>query len=317
MVPRVLAFGFGVAHLSDNKPASWTNQLPRAARGHPPVLVRRRCLAHLITSINAASSISPSSQPPPSTADVAVVLLAGGVGSRMKADRPKQFLDLAGRTVLEHSLALFSMMPEVAAVVLVIEPEFRGRFAAAVAAFPPDPYVAPLVFADPGTERQDSVLSGLRAATDLNIPAGISLVCVHDSARPLVTAEEVRNVLSDARVHGAAVLGVPSKATIKESEDGQFVLRTIARERLWEIQTPQVVRPDLLLRGFEKVHVESLAVTDDVSVVEHLGAPVKLTRGEYTNIKITTPEDMDVAHSILRQRASTAAFEITVAAAGV
>jgi 2-C-methyl-D-erythritol 4-phosphate cytidylyltransferase len=307
MVARKMAFGLCATHWqrdtrSTHTCSSFTS--PFSAPHLVPLDPSRRSRlgpSHWqpVATVSPTSS-SPKLQP----ADVAVILLAGGVGSRMKADRPKQFLELAGRTVLEHSLALFCWLPEVAAVVLVIEPEFRDRFAAAVAAFSSDAPLAPLVFADPGKERQDSVLSGLRAATDLSLPAGVGLVCVHDSARPLVTPEEVRNVLADARIYGAAVLGVPSKATIKESENGLFVLRTIARERLWEIQTPQVVRPDLLMRGFEKVRAENLAVTDDVSVVEYLGEPVKLTLGEYTNIKITTPEDMDIAHSILRQRSS-------------
>jgi 2-C-methyl-D-erythritol 4-phosphate cytidylyltransferase len=240
-------------------------------------------------------------------ADVGVVLLAGGTGSRMGADRPKQFLPLAGRTVLEHSLDLFCSLPEVSVIVLVMDPSYRPSFAplaertAALHAAPPR-----IVFADPGAERQDSVLSGLCAAEEEALERGVpvALVAVHDSARPLVTREEVRCVVRDAREHGAAVLGVPCKATVKESADGEFVLRTVPRERLWEVQTPQVVRPALLRRGFEYVQREGLAVTDDVSVVEWLGEPVKLTVGAYTNIKITTPEDLDVATSILKQRGS-------------
>mmetsp|Transcript_16392 Transcript_16392/g.16384 ORF Transcript_16392/g.16384 Transcript_16392/m.16384 type:complete len:105 (+) Transcript_16392:111-425(+) len=91
---------------------------------------------------------------------------------------------------------------------------------------------------------------------------------------------------------------------IKENNDGSFVQRTIPRSRLWEVHTPQVIRIETLLKGFQKVAKENLEVTDDVSVVEALGEPVKLTRGEYTNLKITTPEDMDVAEAILKDRNS-------------
>lgn len=242
--------------------------------------------------------------------DVAVVLLAGGVGSRMKADRPKQFLELGGRSVLEHSLDLFCSLSFVSVVVLVIDSSYRERFGvvcdATAAKYPGAPRIA---FADPGAERQDSVLSGLRTAEKEAASAGApaALVAVHDSARPLVSAVEVENVVEDARMHGAAVLGVPCKATVKESADGQFVLRTVPRERLWEVQTPQVVRPELLRRGFEFVEANDLDVTDDVSLVEHLGEPVKLTVGEYTNLKITTPEDLDIALSILKQRSTAVA----------
>ena len=215
----------------------------------------------------------------------------------MKADRPKQFLPLAGMSVVEHSLLLFANMPEVSQLVVVVDRQHRHAFAA-----PADGLQQRLVFADPGEERQDSVFNGLQ-----RVPPDASLVCVHDAARPLVTEDNVRDVLRDAMIHGAAVLGVPSKATIKESEDGSFVLRTIPRKRLWEIQTPQVIKPPLLRKGFQKVKAENLDVTDDVSIVECLGEPVKITLGEYTNIKLTTPEDMNIAESILRQRVSTPA----------
>ena len=140
--------------------------------------------------------------------------------------------------------------------------------------------------------------SGLEAC-----PGDAALVCIHDAARPLVTPEEIFKVIGDAREHGAAVLGVPVKATVKESDDGEFVLRTVDRSRLWEVHTPQVFKPALLREGFDKVAKEGLEVTDDVSIIEQLGLPVKLTLGEYTNLKVTTPDDMVVATQILDQRA--------------
>lgn len=194
--------------------------------------------------------------------------------------------------VVEHSLQLFANMPEVSQLVVVVDKRYRHVFDAHAARLQQR-----LVLADPGEERQDSVFNGLQCVT-----AGASLVCVHDAARPLVTEGNVREVLRDALHHGAAVLGVPSKPTIKESEDGSFVLRTIPRKRLWEIQTPQVIKPELLRKGFEKVKAENLDVTDDVSIVECLGEPVKITLGDYTNIKLTTSVDMIIAESILNER---------------
>ena len=221
--------------------------------------------------------------------DVAVVLLAGGVGSRMKADRPKQFLELRGKPVLEHSLELFLGLDGVSRVVLVLDEAYRSSFSG-----------YDVTFADPGAERQDSVKNGVAAC-----PEDAALICIHDAARPLVTPREIYEVIKDAREHGAAVLGVPMKATVKEGVDG-FVTKTLDRSRLWEVQTPQVIRPDLLQRGFSKVDDEQLQVTDDVSIVEHLGEPVKLTLGEYTNLKLTTPDDMIIAGNILDQRAASA-----------
>lgn len=254
------------------------HHLSRVARGTAPTT------ASAVPSSPAANSSA--------TNNVAAILLAGGTGSRMKADRPKQFLVLRGKTILEHSILLFGHMSEVKQLIIVMAEQYRDEFQPLINSLPCE-----VQFANPGDERQDSVFNGLS-----KVSSSMSLACVHDVARPLVTPNNIRQVLADAAEHGAAVLGVPSKATIKESEDGQFVLRTIPRKRLWEIQTPQVIKPDLLRKGFEKVYAENLAVTDDVSIVEHMGEPVKITMGEYTNIKITTPEDMDIAESILSQR---------------
>lgn len=245
----------------------------------------------------------------PDMGDVGFVLLAGGTGSRMKASMPKQYLPLRGVPVLHYSLDLFLEKlvnhcessgnvspPE--NVVLVMDPKYQPEYQAIV-----DRYPGRLEFANPGEERQGSVENGLNKLVEMS-QGKCQFVAVHDSARPLVTIEEICDVVNDAKEHGAAVLGVPCKATIKESEDGSFVQRTIERSRLWEVHTPQVIRIESLLKGFKKVAEENLEVTDDVSVIEQLGEPVKLTRGEYTNLKITTPEDMDVAEAILEDRKS-------------
>lgn len=267
---------------------------------------------------NVGSRVAPSSawelnaaddDATPEMSDVGFVVLAGGTGSRMKASMPKQYLPLRGAPVLHYSLDLFlEQLPDyckaqgVSAppyVVLVMDPTYQPEYQPIV-----DKYDGRLNFANPGEERQGSVENGLNKLVEVSGGA-CKFAAIHDSARPLVTIEEVCNVVSDAKEHGAAVLGVPCKATIKESEDGAFVLRTIPRARLWEVHTPQVVGIETLLSGFKKVAEENLEVTDDVSIVEALGEPVKLTRGEYTNLKITTPEDMDVATAILEDRGAT------------
>jgi 2-C-methyl-D-erythritol 4-phosphate cytidylyltransferase len=223
----------------------------------------------------------------------------------MKANMPKQFLPLRGIPVLHYSLDLFlNRWPKHAAqqqplCVLVIDPLYQADYQPLV-----DRYPGRLALANPGVERQGSVENGLTKLVELahQVQSPCNFVAIHDSARPLVTLHEIDAVVQDAYQYGAAVLGVPCKATIKESDDGVTVLRTIPRARLWEVHTPQVIRIDLLQRGFAKVAAEQLEVTDDVSIVEALGEPVKLTLGEYTNLKITTPEDMDVAQAILEER---------------
>jgi 2-C-methyl-D-erythritol 4-phosphate cytidylyltransferase len=258
--------------------------------------------------IGRLSASSDDIEKPVDMGNVGFVLLAGGTGSRMKASMPKQYLPLKGVPVLHYSLDLFlDRLPVFCKeqgvtappnVVLVMDPKYQPEYQPIV-----DKYGGRLAFANPGIERQGSVENGLNKLVEVS-GGKCEYVAVHDSARPLVTIEEVSNVIRDAKEHGAAVLGVPCKATIKESEDGEFVQRTIPRARLWEVHTPQVIKIETLLRGFAKVEAENLEVTDDVSIVEALGEPVKLTLGEYTNLKITTPEDMDVAVAILLERKS-------------
>lgn len=254
----------------------------------------------LVSSIEDSQSITND------MADTGFVILAGGKGSRMKASIPKQFLELKNVPILHYSLDLFlERLPSFLQdnkvgsspyVVLVIDPSYQSEYQCII-----DYYQGRVAFASPGVERQGSVENGVRKLVEIS-QGKCQFAAIHDSARPLVTIPEICDVVRDAKECGAAVLGVPCKATIKESDDGRYVLRTIPRSRLWEVHTPQVVNIKILLRGFEKVATEKLEVTDDVSIVECLGEPVKLTRGEYTNIKITTPEDMDVATAILEER---------------
>ena len=188
----------------------------------------------------------------------------------MKSAVPKQFLPILGKPVFLRSLDIFRGMEGiVSTIVIVLDESYREEYNYILKAD------ARIRWADPGAERQDSVFNGLS-----QVPDSCSVVAIHDAARPLVTVEEVKAVLCDGIQYGAAVLGVPMKATVKESEDGDFVLRTVPRSRLWEIHTPQVASKALFLQGFQKVKEEHLEVTDDVSVVEALGKPVKLNLGE-------------------------------------
>ncbi|KAL6840310.1 hypothetical protein ACP4OV_030120 [Aristida adscensionis] len=223
---------------------------------------------------------------------VSVILLSGGQGKRMGASMPKQYLPLLGIPIALHSLKTFCQLMEVKEVVVVCDPDYIDVFEGSV-----ENLQIPLKFARPGKERQDSVFNGLQE-TDGNS----ELVCVHDSARPLVSSKDVKKVLGDAAVHGAAVLGVPVKATIKEADSDSFVVKTLDRKTLWEMQTPQVMKPSLLKDGFELVNREGLEVTDDVSIVEYLKHPVYITEGSYTNIKVTTPDDLLLAERLMNEK---------------
>jgi len=213
----------------------------------------------------------------------------------MGASIPKQYLELMGQPIAAYSLQTFASMPEIGEIVVVCEDDYRDVFENALNNTPGSS-IGSLKFAKPGKERQDSVHSGFQA-----IREEAELVAIHDSARPLVTAEDTQRCCLDALQVGAAVLGVPVKPTIKEVNADGFVVKTLQRAALMEVQTPQVIRPALLTAGFQLVSEKNLEVTDDVSIIEALGEPVKVTLGAYSNIKVTTPDDMSVAEGFLKE----------------
>jgi 2-C-methyl-D-erythritol 4-phosphate cytidylyltransferase len=221
------------------------------------------------------------------TKDIAVILLAGGIGSRMKSKTPKQFLSINNKPIAQYSFDIFITLPNISEIVVVCAPEFRHLFSLS------NPKIT-LTFAMPGERRQDSVFNGLNA-----IQKNVDYVCVHDSARPCINKELVQRVIDEARTHGAATVGMPIKFTVKESDHNNFVNNTPDRSRIWEIQTPQVIRFDWLHEGFQHTLKHNITVTDDVSVVELLKKPVKLVEGSYANIKITTPEDLILSSHLI------------------
>ncbi len=218
-----------------------------------------------------------------------VILLAGGVGARMLSVLPKQYLLLQDKPVVTHSLEIFLAMPEVQEIVVVCEEAYESLFRS-------NPQGKHIHFARPGKRRQDSVYSGLQALSN----GDHSLICIHDSARPVLEPDFVRRVVDAADLWEAAVLGVPVKSTIKVCDANRLVAQTLDRTFLWEIQTPQVIRKKLLIEAFAYVHAKELTVTDDVSMIELLGKPVKIVEGSYKNIKLTTPEDMILIQQLIK-----------------
>jgi len=255
----------------------------------------RRSVKHSTRSL--AVRVEASDKVP--AGSVSLVLLAGGVGKRMGAAIPKQYLPLRGNPIATYSLGTCSKMQEFGEVIVVCDPSYQEVFQTFNMNLPKS---LPLKFALPGKERQDSVFNGLQEVSD-----DAALVAVHDSARPLVTEAEITAVLEDAMDVGAAVLGVSCKATVKEASADGMVVKTLDRSTLWEMHTPQVIKPQLLKDGYKLVAEKGYEVTDDVSIVEFLGAPVKITKGSYENLKVTTPEDLLIAERLLDDRAAKAA----------
>jgi len=219
--------------------------------------------------------------------NVAVILVAGGIGSRMQSAIPKQYLHVNNRPIADYSFALFASLPEVSEIVVVCAKEYQSYFQHAGNKIM-------ITFAEPGLRRQDSVYNGLQA-----IQTDASIICVHDAARPCINETLVRRVIQSAKDHGAASAAMPLKFTLKQSDESGFVQKTLDRSSLWEIQTPQVIKRALLEKGFEKANREQITVTDDVSLIELLGHPVKLIEGSYSNIKVTSPEDLVICERML------------------
>ncbi|KAJ1427081.1 Nucleotide-diphospho-sugar transferase [Sesbania bispinosa] len=288
---------------SSDSPLALTFAFPTIHKFHPliPHTGHRICLkknAKSRVTVCSAQAVEEQESRIVRDRSVSVVLLAGGKGKRMGASMPKQYLPLLGQPIALYSFYIFSHMVEVKEIIVVCDPSYKDIFEDAKGN-----YQAELKFALPGKERQDSVYNGLQEygyekpdimanekESSLTcvwaVDSNSELVCVHDSARPLVLSGDVKKVLKDGLLNGAAVLGVPVKATIKEANSESFVVRTLDRKTLWEMQTPQVIKPELLRKGFELVNREGLEVTDDVSIVEHLKHPVYITEGSYTNIKV-------------------------------
>lgn len=217
-----------------------------------------------------------------------VILLAGGIGSRMKAPIPKQFLTINQKPIIHYCYELFLAASGIAEISVVCPPEYQHFFTA-------HGQSPRLSFALPGLRRQDSVYNGLQAMKSKH-----SVICVHDGVRPFISQAIIQNVIDAAKLIGAATVGVPVKSTIKECDKTQMVLRTPDRSILWEIQTPQAIQRNLLEQGFEFAIHRNITVTDDVSLVELLGKPVKIVEGSYSNIKITTPDDLVFAEQVLK-----------------
>ncbi len=222
---------------------------------------------------------------------VFAVVPAAGVGKRMAADRPKQYLELAGQTVIEHSLQRLLS---------------AGCFQAiAVAISETDPYWPELaisrheqiITAAGGQERADSVLSGLAALAGL--ADSYDWVMVHDAARPCLPVADIRQLLATlAEEEVGGILGLPCHDTLKQVKQGCGIQKTLDRSRIWRALTPQMFRFGLLKQALTD-HQGNNAVTDEASALELAGFTPKIVEGSPVNIKITRPEDLALAEFYL------------------
>lgn len=226
----------------------------------------------------------------------AAVVLAAGKGNRMNTSVKKQYLHIGNKPVLYYSLCVFEACPFIEEIILVTgkdeieycRDEIVNKF---------DIKKVSKIVAG-GKERYHSVYEGLKALTEC------SYVYIHDGARPFIDQEILLRTNEEVRKYGACVVGMPVKDTIKICDSEGFTDSTPSRDRVWMIQTPQVFKYSLIKSAHSKImEAEEVSVTDDAMVLETItGKKAKLVPGSYENIKITTPEDLDIAENFAKKR---------------
>jgi 2-C-methyl-D-erythritol 4-phosphate cytidylyltransferase len=227
---------------------------------------------------------------------VSVIIVAAGKGVRMKEALRKQYLSLAGRPILSHTLLVFDRCRGINEIFLVVPGEDLD--------FCYKHILLPLTLQKKinlipgGPERQDSVYNGLLAITDKK-----SIVVIHDGVRPFVQPGHITACINGARHYGACVMGIPVYDTLKRVNDSGWIDKTIKRDTIWLVQTPQAFQYERIVLAHERARKDGYFGTDDALLVERLGKNVKMIQGSRYNIKITTREDLVLAKAILETEA--------------
>lgn len=225
--------------------------------------------------------------------NLSIIIPAAGAGIRLGTSVAKPFVELGGRPVLWHTLQKFLKCPEVGEIIVATSSGNMSRVDGIFSSLPDSP--VRLLKAEGGTERQHSIYNALQMVAD-----DAALVAVHDAVRPFVKVQHIEACCKAASEYGGAVLGVPAKDTIKDAGRNGLIESTPDRSRLWQAQTPQVFRKELLLSAYRKAMADGFVGTDDSSLVERAGGQVKMVEGGRENLKITYPIDLEVAALILK-----------------
>lgn len=224
---------------------------------------------------------------------VIAIVPGAGLGKRFGPDTNKPFHVLLGKPLIVWTLEVFESMDEIHEVIPVLkEPDMETG----IEMFERYGLSKVKRIAPGGKERQDSVYNALKLTKDSD-----DLILIHDGARPLIDSGIVRTALQNISGFDGVVVGVPVKDTIKEVADS-IVKRTLKREPLWAIQTPQVFIQKTLVKAYRAAMEEKFYSTDDAALLERSGGKVKIIMGSYSNIKVTTPEDIPLAEYLLKER---------------
>jgi 2-C-methyl-D-erythritol 4-phosphate cytidylyltransferase len=223
------------------------------------------------------------------------IIVAAGRGTRMGPNIDKLFLEVAGAPVVAHTWLKLDSATGIDEIILVVrsglEQAFRdigGKLG----------LKKPFHFAEGGVERQDSVWNGLQALSSKS-----ELVAIHDGARPCVSLELIKQCLHAARIVGAAVAAQRVTDTIKQSDDGVTIARTMDRATLWSVQTPQAFQVSVIRKAIATARERGLTLTDDTAACELIQQPVRLIESKAPNPKVTVPGDLPFIEALLRRAA--------------
>ncbi|RVU86153.1 2-C-methyl-D-erythritol 4-phosphate cytidylyltransferase [Leucothrix sargassi] len=235
--------------------------------------------------------------------DVWVLVPAAGIGSRMQSEKPKQYLKLLGKTVLEHTLSRFTDLSDIAGILVVISEADQEWMDISGSKDFLSTLKCPLKFTYGGADRASTVLNGLEYMQDELELADDQWVMVHDAARPCVKEKDLRKLLDTRFCEGSigGILAYPVKDTMKRSTTHEKIEKTVSRENLWHALTPQMFQLKALTQSLHAAKAAGFVVTDEASAMEFAGHSVQLVNASSDNIKLTSPDDLKLVEFLLNQ----------------
>lgn len=219
---------------------------------------------------------------------VIAIIVAGGQGRRFGGARPKPFVRLGTQTILEHSIAPFQHLTDIDEIVVVLPTSYVSFYSNRLR----KKFRKITSVVSGGADRTHSVINGLRTAGEA------SAYIIHDGVRPFVKEKLIKDVLKAALRFGASIAAMKATDTVKESKASRFVSKTLPREKIYLAQTPQGFKKQVILKGVKSFLKDKFPVTDDSILVERCGMRVKIIESDWTNFKITTRKDFEIARKL-------------------
>ena len=224
--------------------------------------------------------------------NVAAIVPSAGIGVRLRSKIQKPYIELAGKPILGRTLIKLSENKNVKEIILAVAEDKTAYAGKMVNKYG----IKNVRLVAGGRERRDSVYNALKV-----VSADIDYILIHDAIRPFITDELIESLLRAAYKYGAAIAGVPVKPTLKIVGKNSFIESTPSRNMYWEAQTPQVFKRDLIEKAYKSAIEKNIQATDDSMLAERIGVKPKIVMGSYSNIKITTKEDLELAKIIINK----------------